>query len=155
MAVIYPPVFRYISPGLLDIMRREYDRSFIHTYTRYPRTPPMVTDPPTPLTDDDWGLPNYQFAPIQIDNIPCFYLEQEVPVVTPTGLITINTPYLTIRFDDQLEEGDRVGNIKTLSGASLLEGPVLVEQFTPMGTDSGDAVYGQAQLRRVKNLPSS
>ncbi len=155
MAVIYPPIFRYTSPGLLDIMRREYDRTFIHTYTRYPRVPPEVTDPPTPLSEDDWGLPVYSFSPVRMDNIPCFYLEKETPVVTPTGLITINIPNLYIRFDDQLAEGDRVANIKTLTGISLVEGPVMVEQITPMGTDAGDSVYGLAQLRRVKTLPSS
>jgi hypothetical protein len=161
MAVNYPPVFRYISGGQLNTMRREMDRFLVHTYTRIPRAPPYVTAPPTPNSEDDWGLPVTGFPVLPPDqqatmeNLPCFYAEKEMAVVTPSGLTTLNIPILYIRFNDQLIEGDRVTDVMAADGTLLIPQPVLVEQVSPQDPNMGGPVFIEARLRRVETILSS
>ncbi len=140
-------------------MRQETARFLLHTYTRISRIPPAITDPPTPLSEDDWGLPVYALGkpgtPNVQNNIPCFYGIKETAVITPEGLITLNLPILTCAYTDIIKKGDRVSNIQTLDGTMLVAGPVLVESVERQDPNIGGPVLIECQLREIVTLPSS
>jgi hypothetical protein len=146
MSINTPPAYVYISPGLLDNMRRETRRFLLHSYTRVARLSAGALD--------SWGQATYNFAG-PVNNIPCFYAVKEVPIVTPEGLTTLNLPVLTLGFDDPAQVGDLVQNIQTTDGVLLVLGPVLIESLQPRDPNVGGPVLIEAHLREVEFVPTS
>lgn len=152
MSINQPPVFEYISPGLLGNMRREVRRFLLHTYTRTSR---LVTPTGSAVgTLDSWGQQSYQFG-TPVTGIPCFYAVKEIPFPTAEGLTTLNIPVLTLGFDDPIMVGDHVSNIQTQDGTVLVVGPVVVESLQPRDPNMGGPILLEAHLRDVEFVPTS
>lgn len=154
-----PPSYTYISPGLLNNMRREVARFLLHTYTRTSRIVVKndVFHPDVEL--DSWGQQTYAFGTkdipgTKVDGIACFYGVMEAPYPSTQGLTTLNRPVLTLNFDDPLVVGDHVSNIRTADGTLLLEGPVSVESLQPRDPNLGGPLLVQAILRDVQMIPN-
>lgn len=165
MSINAPPNFTYISPSLLDNMRREVRRFLLHTYTRTSRLVVLNTPNAPGQALDAWGQQTYQFVTTELPGvdvdaqleflIPCFYALQEISFPTPDGLTTLNRPMLTLGFDDPLKVGDHVSNIQTADGTVLVVGPLLVESLQIRDPNIGGPVLIEAHLRDVQFVPTS
>lgn len=140
--IAVPPVFTYISPGLLNNMRREVPRFLEHTYTRSQRNPVAGGF-------DSWGHQTFEFTNAVV-GIPCFYNEKEIPFITPDGLTTLNRPEIIFLYMDPVLEGDIVTNILTLDGELLIPGPMVVEHLSKSDPNLGGAIFLTGTLRDVE-----
>lgn len=142
-----------ISAGELAGMRREVERTFVHTYTRTPRLS-TADNPATPTADesqDAWGSPAVTFGSAQPGR-PCKYRERSTPVVTPNGLVNVNVPVLLVPSSDQIAPGDQVSQVVDAYGTVFVAGPVEVEDVSPRGTIAGGPLHLEAQLRQALQI---
>lgn len=147
MSFTSSPSFTYISPGLLQTMRREMRRFLLHQYTRSARQP-------TADSLDSWGQQTYTFAD-PVAGLPCFYEIREIPVVTPEGVTTLNLPRLILAYDDPTQEGDIVSNIITGDNSVIFPGPAVIERIQLRDPNMGGGVFAECTLRLVQFIPTS
>lgn len=148
------PSYLFVTPFIQGIMQQEALRQMVHTYTRQQRN--AIMTPPT--ADNDWGQPQYVYPP-PADNQPCYYVQRSRAIVQPYGLMSKNVPTLFIPQGDPLDRGDYVSNIRAapnpITGESLLllDGPVEVEDTTPLASNVDGAILVQCSLRDVQIVP--
>lgn len=131
-----------ISAGELAEMRRDVDSTFVHTYTRTPRAAGA---------DDAWGDQSFSDA-TPLTGRPCKYREASTPLVGPNGLEVVNIPQMQVPALDPITMGDKVSQIKDAYGNVMVQGPVEVEDVSPVGTIAGGPLHLQVRLRQVQNV---
>lgn len=149
MSIARPPIYTYISPGLLTTMRREMSRFLLHTYTRTPRL--------SVGTIDSWGQP-LMVAGTPVTDVPCFFEIRERFIIQPGGGMVVSEPILKVAFDDPLKEGDVISNVRTLADPTtglttlILSGPVSTETVVAKDSNMGGPLFIEATLHEITEV---
>jgi hypothetical protein len=73
-------------------------------------------------------------------------------VVGPNGLEIVNLPFMKVPALDPIAPGDKVSLITDAYGRVMVQGPVEVEDITPVGAVAGGPLHQQVRLRQVQNV---
>lgn len=107
----------YVTPGMLEQVKRFAVAALDHTYTRVPVV--AVTDGLGDPVLDDWGQPKLtDGAPIP--GLPCKLVYVETVSRDERGVVLVRRPLLWITIDDQLAQGDRVVDVANHDGLVVL-----------------------------------
>lgn len=108
-----PPL---ISAGTAASIRRVFGDMMAHTY---------AMTPVTEGSDDGYGPTRTEGTPVT--GKPCSYRQTRRLRLDEGNQVTVDTPTLTVPYDDPIAVGDLVADVRDSDGVVLLVGPVRVE----------------------------
>ena len=132
--------------------RRRIQRFLRHTYTRLPVIDVLDSDQ-APL--DEYGVDQYN-QPVMtfgtpVPNQRCLYQDVGTLIRTDHGTLLISVPTLVVAWDDPLQPGDRVLDVKDSDG-TLYDDDAVVESPSQVAP-GGQQVYVSFKLRSA-NTPN-